>query len=163
MNKEVMAQKASEVEVIVNSVKAAQSFSVVEYRGLTVTQLESLRKSLREENAEMKVLKNTLVAKASDSLGYGELDSVLTGPNAFVFSNKDAVSAPKILAKFAKTNDKLVIKGGVVEGKVVDAKELKVIATLPNKEGLLSMLLSCLTSPVRSFACVVKAVADKEQ
>ena len=144
MNKEIMASKEAVVSTIVEAVKTSQSFSVVEYRGL-------------------KVFKNTLVSKASEQLGYNELEEVLSGPNAFVISHKDAVSGPKVLSKFAKTNDKLVIKGGVVEGKVVNANELKVIATLPNKEGLLSMLLSCLTSPVRSFACAVKAIADKEQ
>ncbi|MDY4788360.1 MAG: 50S ribosomal protein L10 [Bacilli bacterium] len=163
MNKEIMASKEAVVSTIVEAVKTSQSFSVVEYRGLTVNQLETLRKELRKEDAELKVFKNTLVSKASEQLGYNELEEVLSGPNAFVISHKDAVSGPKVLSKFAKTNDKLVIKGGVVEGKVVNANELKVIATLPNKEGLLSMLLSCLTSPVRSFACAVKAIADKEQ
>ena len=163
MNKDIIASKEAVVNTIVETAKTSQSFSVIEYRGLTVNQLETLRRELRKEEAELKVFKNTLVEKAAEQLGHDDLKEMLKGPNAYVFSHKDAVSGPKVLSKFAKTNKKLVIKGGVVEGKVVDAKELKVIATLPNKEGLLSMLLSCLTSPVRGFACAVKAIADKEE
>lgn len=160
MNKAVLAEKEAVIKEITEAVQNAKSMSIVEYRGLTVSKLEQLRKDLRKEECELKVYKNTLVNLAAEKLGY-DLKENLEGPNAFVFSNKDEVTAPKLLAKFAKANEELVFKGGVVSGKVIDAKELKVVATLPSKEGLLSMLVGCLTSPVRSFACAVKAVADK--
>jgi large subunit ribosomal protein L10 len=163
MNKQIIAGKEAVVSTITESIKNAQSVSVVEYRGLTVAQVESLRKELRKVGSEMKVFKNTLVTRAVDSLGYQDLNDTLVGPNALVFSKEDAVSAPKVLAKFAKRNEKLVIKGGIVEGRVVNSDELKVVATLPNKEGLLSMLLGCLTSPVVKFACAVKEIAKAQE
>lgn len=163
MNKQVIAQKEAVVSTIAEAVKGAQSVSVVEYRGLTVSQVESLRRELRKSGSELKVFKNTLVQRAVESLGYQELNDMLAGPNALVFSNEDAVSAPKVLAKFAKKNENLVLKGGIVDGRVIDEKELKVVATLPNKEGLLSMLLGCLTSPVVKFACAVKEIAKQQE
>lgn len=161
MNKAIAAEKEATIQEIVEAIKAAKSVSIVEYRGLTVNKLEGLRRDLRKEECELKVYKNTLVHKAADQLGYEALKSHLVGPNAFVFSRKDEVSAPKILAKFARRNEKLVLKGGIIDGKIIDANELKVVSTLPNKEGMLSMLLSCLTAPIRGFACAVKAIADK--
>ncbi len=163
MNKEILAGKQAVIDEIAEAIKNSHSVSIVEYRGLTVGQIEGLRKDLRKENCTLRVYKNTLVNRAAHEQGYPDLKDHLEGPNAFVFSNNDEVSAPKILVKFAKRNEQMVIKGGLVGGKVIGADELKVVATLPSKEGLLSMLLSCLTSPVRGFACAVKAVADKQE
>ena len=163
MEKAILAQKKAKVEEMASNFQASQSISVVEYRGLSVAQLEALRKELRQDGVELEVLKNTFVQKAVESLGYADLADQLVGPNAYVFSKKDAVTGPKALVKFAKRNDKLIIKGGVVEGRVVDEEQMKTIAKLPNKEGMLSMLLSCLTSPVRGFALAVKAVAEKQE
>jgi large subunit ribosomal protein L10 len=92
-----------------------------------------------------------------------DLNEVLTGPTAIAFSGEDAVAPAKILNDFAKKNDALELKGGVVEGKVVSASEIKALAELPSREGLLSMLLSVLQAPVRNFALAVKAVADKDE
>ena len=86
----------------------------------------------------------------------------MVGPNAIAFG-PDAVAPARVLAKFAKTHDKLVLKSGIVEGKVVSVDTIKELSSLPNREGMLSMLLSCLQSPVRGFACAVKAVAQKKQ
>jgi large subunit ribosomal protein L10 len=163
MNKAIIAEKQVVVDQITANVKASQSISIIEYRGLGVAEFEQLRKTLRGEGVELHVLKNTLVNRAVEALGYKGLGDQLTGPNAYVFSKKDAVSGPKVLAKFARRHEKLKIKGGIVEGKVVDEKEMKIVATLPNKEGMLSMLLSCLNSPVRSLACAIKAVAEKNE
>lgn len=163
MNKEIVAAKKKVIDTVAEAFKNAQSVSVIEYRGLTVNELEVLRKDLRKENAELKVFKNTLVEKAVEELGYKELKEILEGPNALVFSHTDAVTGPRIVSKFAKAHENLIIKGGIVEGKAVTDAEMKVIATLPGKEGLLSMLLSCLQSPVRGFACAVKAIAEKKE
>ncbi len=160
MNQVTLESKKAIVSEIENSIKEASSIAVVEYRGLTVAELAQLRKSLKAVNASFNVYKNTLVRKANDNVGVKELDEYLSGSNAYVFSS-DATGMPKAIAKFAKNNEKLVIKAGVVEGKFVDAKELKEIAKLPNREGLISMFLSCLQAPVRQFAATVKAVADK--
>ena len=99
--------------------------------------------------------------RAAEAAGFNALTEQLTGPNAIAFSD-DAVAPSRVLAKFAKKHDKLVLKGAIVEGKVVGVDTIKELSSLPNRDGMLSMLLSCLQAPVRSFACAVKAVADKD-
>ncbi len=162
MNKEILSLKQNQVSEISESFKNAKSVSVVEYRGLSVSDLEQLRRALREANSSIKVFKNTLVEKAAKDLGYEDLSAHLQGPNALVFSNGDEVSAPKALVKFAKENEALVLKAGIVEGKVLDANGIKEIAQLPGRDGLLSMFLSCLNAPIQKFAATIKAVADKQ-
>ena len=134
---------------------------VVEYRGLTVAEVTELRRSLRAEGIEFKVYKNSMSQRAAEAAGFNALTEQLTGPNAIAFSD-DAVAPSRVLAKFAKKHDKLVLKGAIVEGKVVGVDTIKELSSLPNRDGMLSMLLSCLQAPVRSFACAVKAVADKD-
>lgn len=161
MNQKTLESKKEIVSGLEKAFKEAQSVAVVEYRGLTVAEISELRKSLKAVDASFKIYKNTLVQFATDNLGYKELDEYLTGSNAYVFSS-DATGMPKVLAKFARKNEKLVLKAGLVEGKFVDAAGLKEVAKLPNREGLLAMFLSCLQAPIRSFACTVKAVADSK-
>ena len=160
MNQAVLAAKTETVKTITEKAKESQTIIVCEYRGLTVAQIQEVRRALHKEKAEMNVYKNSLVERAVDELGYNDLNSVLTGPNAIVFS-EDVIAGAKVIAKYAKRHkDVLVVKGGIVEGKFVDAKGIIEVSKLPGKEGLLSMFLSCLQAPVRSFACAVKAVAD---
>ena len=161
MNQAVLAAKSETVKEISEKAKKSQTIIVCEYRGLTVAQIQEVRRALRKENAEMNVYKNSLVERAVDELGYNDLNNILTGPNAIVFS-EDVIAGAKVIAKYAKRHrDVLVVKGGIVEGKFVDAKGIIEVSKLPGKEGLISMFLSCLQAPIRSFACAVKAVADK--
>ncbi|MBO7614679.1 MAG: 50S ribosomal protein L10 [Bacilli bacterium] len=161
MNQAVLESKQSIVKEVTEKAKAASTIVVCEYRGLTVAQLEEIRRALRKENAELCVYKNSLVERAFDEIGYADAKEVLSGPNAIIFS-EDTIAGAKIAAKYSKKTDGLLaIKGGVVEGKFNNADEMKVIAKLPGRDGLISMFLSCLQAPVRSFACAVKAVADK--
>ena len=161
MNQAVLAAKSETVKEISEKAKKSQTIIVCEYRGLTVAQIQEVRRALRKENAEMNVYKNSLVERAVDELGYNDLNNILTGPNAIVFST-DVIAGAKVIAKYAKRHrDVLVVKGGIVEGKFVDAKGIIEVSKLPGKEGLISMFLSCLQAPIRSFACAVKAVADK--
>ena len=160
MNKDVLLAKQETVNEIVNKAKENSGLVVAEYRGLTVSQLQELRRALRAEGASMNVYKNSLVDRAADELGYSDLKQVLSGPNAIFFS-KEVNSAAKVLVKYAKRyGDNLAIKGGVFEGQFADKNKVAEVAKMPNKEGLLAMLLSCLQAPVRQFACTVKAVAD---
>lgn len=161
MNPNALESKKAIVEKITKSFNENPAMVIVEYRGLTVAQLSELRKSLKAVGATFNVYKNTLVSKASAGLGHNELDQYLTGSNAYVFSS-DVVNGPKVLAKFAKRNENLVIKAGYIEGNVYDAQGVKTIAALPGREGLISMFLSCLQAPIRKFACTVKAVADSK-
>ena len=120
-----------------------------------------MRRALREENVELKIYKNTISSRAAEKAGYNDLAGILTGPNAIAFG-EDSVAPSRILAKFSRRNPKRVLKGGVVENAVVDADAIKTLSTLPNKEGMLSMLLGCLQSPIITFALAVKAVAEKD-
>lgn len=162
-NVKVIQAKQDAVNVITGKLQNSVSTVVADYRGLNVAQVTELRKQLREAGVEFQVLKNTLLRRATAAAELTELDEVLTGPTAIAFSETDAVVAAKVLNDFAKKNDALKLKGGVVEGRVVDADQIKALAELPSREGLLSMLLSVLQAPVRNFALAVKAVAEKEE
>lgn len=163
MNQAIIDSKKQIVAEISEKFQNAQSAVVCEYRGLSVSEMTELRRKLRSENVELKVYKNTMASRAANDLGYGQLEEALTGPNAIAFGHEDAVAPARVLVEFAKKHKALVVKGGIVEGKVVSEETVKELSALPNREGMYSMLLSCLTSPVRSFACAVKAIADKEE
>lgn len=155
--------KSQIVTEIADKFKGSVSAVVVDYRGLTVAQVTELRKQLREAGVEFKVYKNTLTRRAVEIAELTDLNESLTGPNAIAFSANDAVAPAKIINDFAKKNDKLEIKAGVIEGQVVDANGVKALAELPSREGLLSMLLSVLQAPIRNFALATKAVADQKE
>ncbi len=161
MNQTIIDNKKAVVTEIADKMRASDSTVVVEYRGLTVKEVTELRRELRAEDVEFKVYKNSLAQRAAAEVGYDALTETLTGPNAIAFG-KDAVAPARVLAKFAKTHEKLVIKAGAVEGKVVDVDTINALSKLPNRDGMISMLLGCFQSPVRSFACVIKAVADQK-
>jgi len=161
MNQQILEQKKQLVNEIAEKMDNAASTVIVEYRGLPVKEVTELRRLLREEGCEFIVYKNTMVQRASEKLGYDSLLESLTGPNAMALS-ADAVAPARVLHKFAKKHNKLVIKAGIVDKKVVNADELKALSTLPNRDGMIAMLLGCLQSPIRSFAATVKAMADRE-
>jgi len=162
-NAKIIQEKQLAVDEISAKLRESSATVVADYRGLNVAQVTELRKQLREAGIEFQVLKNSLVRRATASAELSELDQVLTGPTAIAFSKNDAVAPAKILNDFAKKNDQLEIKGGVVEGRVVDTAQIKALAELPSREGLLSMLLSVLQAPMRNFALAVKAVAEKQE
>jgi large subunit ribosomal protein L10 len=161
-NAKIIQAKQQEVDAIATKLRESTSTVVADYRGLNVAQVTLLRKQLREAGVEFQVLKNSLVSRAAASAELSDLDSVLTGPTAVAFGT-DAVAPAKILSDFAKKNDALKIKGGIVDGRFYDAAQVKALADLPSREGLLSMLLSVLQAPVRNFALAVKAVSEKNE
>ena len=161
MNQNVLNQKKAIVEEVSSLLKDSGSVIVAEYRGLNVAEISELKRALLKENAKMCVYKNTLVHRAAEACGYSDMKQYLEGPNALI-SSTDSISAAKVATKFAKKHENLVIKAAIVEGKVVGKDDVIALSKLPNKEGMLSMLLSVLQAPVRSFACAVKAVAEKE-
>ena len=163
MSEVAIAKKAAIVDEVTEKFSAAASAVIVDYRGLTVEQVTELRKQLRDANVEMKVIKNSILVRAAEKAGLNGLEEVFSGPTAVAFSNEDVVAPAKIIDEFAKTADKLEIKGGIIEGKVASIEEITALAKLPNRDGLLSMLLSVLQAPVRNVAYAVKAVAEKEE
>lgn len=163
MNQAIIDAKKIVVDEVADKMRNSQSTVIVEYRGLTVAEVTELRNSLREENVELKVYKNKLVQRATTAEGFEALNADLTGPNALAFGRDDAVAPARILAKFAKKHDALVIKSGIVEGKVLPKEEIIEVSKLPGREGMYSMLLCCLKEPVSKVARAVKAVADAKE
>lgn len=162
MNKKILEAKKAAVTALTKKIKESTTTVIVEYRGLSVARLSDLRRQLKAVDASLTVYKNTLFAKAAAGAGVKGLEPALTGANAFVFA-KSVVEAPKVLAKFARKNPELVLKAGHIENRIVDEKDLKEISRLPGREGLIAMFLSCLQAPIRKFACLIKAVAEKQQ
>jgi len=159
----VIETKQQVVTEIAEKLRESKSTIVVDYRGLTVSEVTELRKNLREAGVEFKVYKNSLTRRAAESAEMAELNEFLTGPNAIAFSNEDVVAPAKVLNDFATKHEALEIKAGVIEGKLVTLDEVKAIATLPSREGLLSMLLSVLQAPIRNLALATKAGADQKE
>ncbi|MGY3765945.1 50S ribosomal protein L10 [Vagococcus vulneris] len=163
MSEASIAKKAQEVEVVAAKLKEAASIVVVDYRGLTVEEVTSLRKQLRDSNVEMKVIKNGILRRAAEEAGLAGLNDTFVGPTAVAISNDDVVAPAKIINDFAKDAEALEIKGGVIEGNISSVEEIVALAKLPNREGLLSMLLSVLQAPVRNVAYAVNAVAEAKE
>jgi len=151
------------VSEISDKIKNSVSTVVVDYRGLSVSEVTELRKQLREAGVEFKVYKNSMTRRAAEAAGLADLNAALTGPNAIAFSTEDVVAPAKILNDFAKKHEALELKAGVIEGNVATAEEIKALADLPSREGLLSMLLSVLQAPIRNLALVTKAVAEQKE
>ena len=163
MNEQVLANKKAIINEISDKIKNAESVVVFEYQGLSVNDFESLRNELRAEDVDIKVYKNRLAKIALDETGYSEMDAEMVGPNVIAFSNGDAVAGARIISKFAKDFEQIKMKTGIVDGEVVGVDKLKQLAALPNREGLYSMLLSCLQAPIRDTAMIIDAVAKQKE
>ena len=131
--------------------KESASLVVVDYRGLTVAEVTELRQQLRAEGVEFKVLKNNISRRAVTEAGFEGLSEAFVGPTA------------RVLYNFAKEHQALELKAGLIEGSVASLEQVMELAKLPNREGLLSMLLSVLQAPMRNMACVVKAVSEQKE
>ena len=150
---------------VVDEIKAmlegAAGAVIVDYRGLTVEQDTQLRKQLREAGVAYKVYKNTLIKRAAEGTDFAALAPQLEGPTALAVSKEDATAPARILANFAKTAEKLEIKGGVVEGNAYDAAGIMEIAKIPGREALISRLLGSMQSPITNMARVLNQIAEK--
>jgi len=154
----------SEKEAVVSDVTSlaakAQTLVMAEYRGITVADMTKLRNDARSKAVTLSVLKNTLARRAVAGSSFEIVADQMTGPLIYGFS-EDAVAAAKVVADFAKTNDKLVIRGGAIGGKALDVEGVKQLANIPSKEVLLSQLLGLMQSPVSRTARVLAALAAK--
>lgn len=160
-----MALNLQEKQAVVAEVSAqvaqAQTIVVAEYRGIPVAEITTLRANARKNGVYFHVLKNTLVRRAVQGTPFEGLADTLVGPLMYSISS-DAVAAAKVVHEFAKTNDKLVIKGGAYNGKVLTAAEVAALASVPSKEVLLAQLLGVMKSPITSMAIVLKALSEKK-
>ncbi len=160
-----MSLNRSEKEAVVTDVTSlaakAQTLVLAEYRGISVADMTRLRSNARSNGVTLSVLKNTLARRAVADSGFAVVSDQMTGPLIYGFS-EDAVAAAKVVAEFAKTNDKLVIRAGAYGGKVLDANGVKQLASIPSKEVLLAQLLGLMQSPVSRTARVLAALAEKK-
>jgi large subunit ribosomal protein L10 len=154
----------NEKQTVVTDVAAqaarSQTLALAEYRGLTVEHLNVLRKQARDKGVYLHVLKNTLARRAVAGTPFEVASDAMVGPLIYGFS-EDAVAAAKVISDFAKGNDKLVVKAGAHAGKVLDAKGVSSLASIPSKEVLLSQLLGLMQSPISRIARVLAAIAEK--
>ena len=159
-----MSLNRSEKEAVINDVTGlaakAQTLVMAEYRGIAVADMTKLRSSARSNGVTLSVLKNTLARRAVAGSPFSVVSDLMTGPLIYGFS-VDAVAAAKVVADFAKTNEKLVIRGGAYGGKALDINGVKQLASIPSKEVLLAQLLGLMQSPISRTARVLAALAEK--
>ena len=155
-------EKREIVAQIKETIENSQSFVIIDYKGLTVAQDTEFRSEFRKNDVEYKVLKNTLVRKALNELGYTEFDEALNGPSAFAFGTSDAIAPAKVAADGVKKYGKMKVKCGMFDKKFADAATCDAMANVPNRETLLAMLVSVLSAPMRGLAVALNAVAEKQ-
>jgi len=153
-------EKAAVVSEVSAQAAKSQTLALAEYRGLTVEALNKLRVDARAKGVYLHVLKNTLARRAVTGTPFEVAAESMSGPLIYGFS-EDAVAAAKVIADFAKSNDKLVIRGGAYAGKALDANGVKALAAVPSREVLLAQIAGLLMSPVQRMAGVVAALAAK--
>ena len=160
-----MSLNRSEKQAVIAEVTAlaakAQALVMAEYRGITVADMTRLRSQARDKGVNLSVLKNTLARRAVTGSAFEVVSGQMTGPLIYGFS-VDAVAAAKVVSDFAKTNDKLVIRGGAFAGKALDVNGVKQLANIPSKEVLLAQLCGLLKSPISRTAVVLGALAAKK-
>ncbi len=155
----ILEQKKNTVNEIVDKLKASESVIIFQYQGLTVAELSDLRRELKNVDAEVKVYKNTLLKRAADELNIN-LDDFLAGPNAILFGKK-LLEPIKIVSEYAKKHDKLDIRVGIISGDVADLATIKEYASIPSREGLLTMLAGGMMQYVKDLAISLNLYAEK--
>ena len=154
--------KKAAVAEIKEKLANAQSVVLVDYRGLNVAEVTELRKQFRAAGVEYAVLKNTLVSIAAKEAGIEGLDSILEGPTALAFGMTDAVAPAKIIAEFAKKNDKLKVKAGILDGAILDVKGVEKLSAIPSREVLIAKIMGSMMSAVSKFVYVVEAIRKQK-
>ena len=155
------SEKQAVIEEVTSLAANAQTLVMAEYRGITVADMTKLRNQARSNGVSLSVLKNTLARRAVTGSSFEVVADQMTGPLIYGFS-VDAIAAAKVVAEFAKTNDKLVIRAGVYGGKALDANGVKQLASIPSKEVLLAQLCGLLMSPMSRTAVVLGALAAQK-
>ena len=154
------SEKHAVIEEVTGLAAKAQTLVIAEYRGITVADMTKLRTTARNSGVTLSVLKITLARRAVAGSGFEVVSDQMTGPLIYSFS-VDAVAAAKVVAEFAKTNEKLVIRAGAYGGKALDVNGVKQLASIPSKEVLLAQLLGLMQSPISRTARVLAALAEQ--
>ncbi len=152
----IRPEKVAMIAALKETMKNAKGAVLTDYRGIKVAQDTKLRRKMREAGVQYSVIKNNMASIAAQEAGIEGLDDYLKGPLAMVSSDKDPVAAAKLISEFIKENRIMEIKGGLVEGKVIDADGVKALANLPSREVLLARLLGSMQSPITGFVTVLQ-------
>lgn len=161
MSLDLNGKKAVVAEVTAQ-VATAQTIVVAEYRGIQVSHLTQLRAKARAQGVYLRVLKNTLARRSVEGTVFAPLASEMTGPLIYSIS-ADAVAAAKVISDFAKTNDKMVVRGGNYAGKSLDKAGVAALASIPSREVLLAQLMGIMQAPVSAFARGLAALAAQKE
>lgn len=159
----ILEQKKAVVSELSANFKSAMTMVFADYRGLTVEQDTELRSALRKAGVEYKVVKNTLTNFAAKENGFEALGPMLNGPTSMAFSTSDVIAPAKVMSEYAKKFEKLELKAGVFEGKVVDIDVIKSLADLPSREVLLAQLATGLNSVIAGLAITLNAVKEQKE
>ena len=157
----ILKQKQAIIDEIKERTQNANSIVLFDYRGITDAEVKELRVKLREAGADYKVYKNTLMSRAFDDLGI-DLKEALTGPSAFAYSN-DQIAPIKVLSDFAKKHPALILKVGIVDGEKADQAKLAEYATLPSRDGLLTMLAGGMIGLVRDLSICLDLYSQQKE
>jgi len=155
------AEKVAVVEEVRDRLARSSAAILTEYRGLSVSGMETLRRQISEAGGEYKVYKNTLVRRAAHENGLDVLEPLLEGPTAIAFVRDDVATVAKVLRDFARANPSLVVKGGLVGTSLLDARTTASLAELPSRDVLLAQFAGALAAPMQRFAALLAAVPQK--
>jgi len=162
-NAKVLSEKQAIVASLTEKLQGAAAGVLVDYKGITVAEDTALRTELRKNNVEYAVVKNTLLRFAVNNVGMGELDSLLNGTTALAICNDDPVAPARVVADFAKKlQDKFEIKGGFMDGKVVDMNTINALAAIPALPVLQAQVLGTMLAPISALACVLKQICEQQ-
>ena len=162
-NVNVLNQKKETVVQLTEKLKNAASGVLVDYKGITVAEDTALRAEMRKNGIEYAVVKNTMLRFAMNNVGYSELDERLNGTTSIAMSTDDAIAPARVVSTYAKKfNNKFEIKGGFVEGRVMNATEIGKIGEIPSKTALLAQVLGTMLAPLSSLAVVLNQIAEKD-
>ena len=158
-SEKVLEAKKAQVAEIIETLKGAATGILVDYRGLSVEEDTKLRNDLRAAGVKYFVVKNTLLRLAANQVGLEDLDGILHGPTALAVS-EDPVAPAKVLAEFAKDNEKMEIKSGFMDGKVMTLDEIKTLAKTPSMETLIAKMMGSMNSPISGLARLLSTIVD---
>lgn len=161
MNESILKAKEAAVAEIKEKLERSQAVILIDYRGLTVEEVTELRNLYRKNGIEYRVLKNTMIHRAAEELGWEDLFPYLNGPTAVVFGYDDPALAAKLATDFVKSSKKTEIKVGVVEGKVIDPAGVQALAELPSRETLIAMVLGTMNAPIAGLARTLNGTIAK--
>ena len=167
-------EKVAEVELLTDLMQKSEGLVLCDFSGLTVAEANDLRAKCREQNVQLRVVKNRLAQRAAHAASIGTLEQLLKGPTAIAFGTESPVEPAKVLTDFAKTNDKVAIKGGFVDGEVLSFAQVKALSETPSRTELIAMIARGINSPatglagtinavMASLARAIKAVAEKNE